>query len=101
MATRHLPSWMFGAHADKMIATSTKSMTGHGLGAAGAIEAIVTVLSITHGVVPPTINGDDPDPVCEINIAFNTAVEKPVRVAMSNAFGFGGHNTCAIFRQFS
>jgi 3-oxoacyl-[acyl-carrier-protein] synthase II len=88
---------VFGAHAGILVATSTKSMTGHALGAAGAIEAIASVLSIAHGVVPPTINGDDPDPACDINIAFNTAVERPVRVAMSNAFGFGGHNTSAVF----
>ena len=88
---------VFGSHADVLVATSTKSMTGHALGAAGAIEAIASVLSITHGIVPPTINGDDPDPVCHINIAFNAAVERPVRVAMSNAFGFGGHNTSAVF----
>jgi 3-oxoacyl-[acyl-carrier-protein] synthase II len=91
---------VFGAHADRLVATSTKSMTGHALGAAGAIEAIATVLSITNGIVPPTINGDDPDPACDINIAFNTAVHRPVRIAMSNAFGFGGHNTCAVFAAF-
>lgn len=91
---------VFGSHADTLVATSTKSMTGHALGAAGAIEAIASVLSIVHGIVPPTINADDPDPACDINIAFNAAVERPVRVAMSNAFGFGGHNTSAVFAAY-
>jgi 3-oxoacyl-[acyl-carrier-protein] synthase II len=91
----------FGTHADRLTATSTKSMTGHLLGAAGAIEAIASVLSIVHGIVPPTINLEDPDPECDLNIAVNAPVHRPVRVAISNAFGFGGHNTCAVFRAYS
>ncbi|HSS78777.1 MAG TPA: beta-ketoacyl-ACP synthase II, partial [Thermoanaerobaculia bacterium] len=87
----------FGAHADRLTATSTKSMTGHLLGAAGAIEAIATVLSIVHGVVPPTINLVTQDPECNVNVAANQAVHRTVRVALNNAFGFGGHNTCAVF----
>jgi 3-oxoacyl-[acyl-carrier-protein] synthase II len=88
----------FGAHADRLTATSTKSMTGHLLGAAGAVEAIASILSIVHGVVPPTINLEDLDPQCDLNIAANAPVHRSVRVALSNAFGFGGHNTCAVFR---
>jgi 3-oxoacyl-[acyl-carrier-protein] synthase II len=90
----------FGAHADRLTATSTKSMTGHLLGAAGAVEAIASILSIVHGVVPPTINLENLDPQCDLNIAANAAVHRPVRVALSNAFGFGGHNTCAVFRAW-
>ena len=91
---------MFGAHADRITATSTKSMTGHMLGAAGAVEAIASVLSIVHGVVPPTINLDAPDPACDLAYARNAPVRRTVNVALSNAFGFGGHNTCAVFRAY-
>jgi 3-oxoacyl-[acyl-carrier-protein] synthase II len=84
---------MFGAHADRLTATSTKSMTGHMLGAAGAVEAIASVLSLLHQVVPPTINFSEPDPECDLPYAFNEPVHRPLRVALSNAFGFGGHNT--------
>ncbi|HTJ22156.1 MAG TPA: beta-ketoacyl-ACP synthase II [Gemmatimonadaceae bacterium] len=90
----------FGAHADSMIATSTKSMTGHMLGAAGAVEAIASILTIAHGLVPPTINVEAPDPACHLRFAFGTAHRAPVRVALSNAFGFGGHNTCAVFAAY-
>jgi 3-oxoacyl-[acyl-carrier-protein] synthase II len=91
---------LFGEHADRLTATSTKSMTGHMLGAAGAVEAIACVLSIQHGVVPPTINFTEPDPACDLAYAFNAPVHRSVRVALSNAFGFGGHNTCAVFRAY-
>jgi 3-oxoacyl-[acyl-carrier-protein] synthase II len=87
----------FGDHADRLTVTSTKSMTGHLLGAAGAVEAVATILSIVHGVVPPTINLTQQDPACDVHIAANEAVRMPVRVALNNAFGFGGHNTCAVF----
>jgi len=89
---------LFGDKVDRITATSTKSMTGHMLGAAGAAEAILSILSIVHGVVPPTINVRHPDPECDLCYAFNTPVERPIRVALSNAFGFGGHNTTAAFR---
>ncbi|HEX5179417.1 MAG TPA: beta-ketoacyl-ACP synthase II [Gemmatimonadaceae bacterium] len=89
---------LFGAHADALVATSTKSMTGHLLGAAGAVEAIWSVLAIVHGVVPPTINVEQRDPACDISLALGAAVRRPVRVALNNAFGFGGHDTCAVFR---
>jgi 3-oxoacyl-[acyl-carrier-protein] synthase II len=97
----HAVRTFFGNHADRLTVTSTKSMTGHLLGAAGAVEAIASILSIVHGIVPPTINLDHPDPKCNLNIAANTPVHRPVRVALSNAFGFGGHNTCAVFREYA
>jgi 3-oxoacyl-[acyl-carrier-protein] synthase II len=88
---------VFGARARNVTSTSTKSMTGHMLGAAGAVEAIASVLAIVHGVVPPTINVTDLDPACDLTYALNKPVYREVRVALSNAFGFGGHNTCAAF----
>jgi 3-oxoacyl-[acyl-carrier-protein] synthase II len=88
---------LFGAHADRLTATSTKSMTGHMLGAAGSAEAIASILSIVHGVVPPTINHEHDDPACDLAYAFNVPVRREVRVAMSNAFGFGGHNSAVVF----
>jgi 3-oxoacyl-[acyl-carrier-protein] synthase II len=91
---------LFCDHADELVATSTKSMTGHMLGAAGAVEAIASILAIRDGVVPPTINSFDPDPECDLRFAFNEAVRRPVRLAMSNAFGFGGHNTSALFAAY-
>lgn len=88
---------VFGDAADRIAITSTKSMTGHMLGAAGAAEAVLSVLSIVHGTVPPTINLTELDPTCALNVVANTAQKRDVRVALSNAFGFGGHNTAAIF----
>jgi 3-oxoacyl-[acyl-carrier-protein] synthase II len=90
---------VFGGHADRLTATSTKSMTGHLLGAAGAIEAIASILAIVHGVVPPTINLERQDPACDLRVAANVPERRAVRVALSNAFGFGGHNTCAAFAR--
>jgi 3-oxoacyl-[acyl-carrier-protein] synthase II len=91
---------VFGNHANRLAATSTKSMTGHLLGAAGAVEAIVSILAITESVVPPTINHSAPDATCDLRYVFNAAERRPVRVAISNAFGFGGHNTCAVFAAY-
>ncbi len=91
---------VFGEHAPKLQVSSTKSMTGHALGAAGGIEAVITVLSIKHGVIPPTINYDEPDPECDLDYVPNTARQREVRVAMTNSFGFGGTNACLIFRRF-
>ena len=88
---------LFGEHADRLTATSTKSMTGHLLGAAAAIEAIASVLSLVHGVVPPTINVTERDPACDVNLALGEPVRREIRVALNSAFGFGGHNTCAVF----
>ena len=77
--------------------SSTKSMTGHLLGAAGAVEAVASVLAITEGRVPPTINFETPDPACDLNYTFNEPQDREVKIALSNAFGFGGHNTCVVF----
>ena len=99
-AESHAVRAVFGAHADRLTATSTKSMTGHLLGAAGAVEAIASVLAITDQVVPPTINHVTPDPGCDLHYAFGAAERRSVRVAISNAFGFGGHNTCAVFAEY-
>jgi 3-oxoacyl-[acyl-carrier-protein] synthase II len=92
---------VFGDHAYKMNVSSTKSMTGHLLGAAGAVEAIAAILSIVHNRVPPTINFKTPDPECDLNYTFNTPQDRNVRVAVSNAFGFGGHNTTVVFQEYS
>ena len=91
---------VFGEDAHDLNVSSTKSMTGHLLGAAGAVEAIASILATRHDVVPPTINFDERDPDCDLNYTFNEAQERPVRIAISNAFGFGGHNTSVAFRKF-
>lgn len=92
---------LFGDHAYRMAINSTKSMTGHLLGAAGAVEAIATILTIKHGIVPPTINHftDDPD-IPPLDFTFNQAKPRQVDFAISNAFGFGGHNVCLAFRKY-
>ena len=94
---------VFGDHAYKLNISSTKSMTGHLLGAAGAIEAIASILAIRNNVVPPTINHftDDESFNPNLNFTFNKAQEREVKVALSNTFGFGGHNTSVIFRQLN
>lgn len=93
---------LFGELAGKISLNSTKSMTGHMLGAAGAVEAVATVKTILEGIIPPTINhfNDDPD-IEPLDFTFNKAVRREVRFALSNAFGFGGHNVCLAFRKFS
>jgi 3-oxoacyl-[acyl-carrier-protein] synthase II len=90
---------VFGEHAYKFIVSSTKSMTGHLLGAAGAIEAIVTALSIVDGIVPPTINLDEPDPECDLNYSPKVATKTEINYAISNTFGFGGHNASLLFKK--
>jgi 3-oxoacyl-[acyl-carrier-protein] synthase II len=94
-------SQVFGAHAKNININSTKSMTGHLLGAAGAIESIACILAMEHGIVPPTINhttvDDNIDP--ELNLTLNTPQKRDVKVAMSNTFGFGGHNACVLFKK--
>jgi len=93
---------VFGDHAYNININSTKSMTGHLLGAAGAIEAISCVLSINHGIVPPTINhfNDDPEIDSKLNFTFNKSQKREVNYAMSNTFGFGGHNACVVLKKF-
>ena len=91
---------VFRDHARKIAVSSTKSMTGHLLGAAGGVEAIYSVLAISRGVIPPTINYETPDPECDLDYVPNTPREATVRVVMSNSFGFGGTNATLIFREF-
>src|SRR5690625_48831 len=92
---------VFGEHSKKININSTKSMTGHLLGAAGAVEGIASVLAIEHGIVPPTINFKVPDENIdpELNLTLNKAQKRDVKLAMSNTFGFGGHNACLIFKK--
>jgi 3-oxoacyl-[acyl-carrier-protein] synthase II len=88
---------VFGDHAYELAVSSTKSMTGHCFGAAGAIEAIMCVLAIHEGVLPPTINYETPDPECDLDYVPNEARRVQVDVALSNAMGLGGHNGCVLF----
>ena len=96
---------LFGEQAYKVNISSTKSMTGHLLGAAGAVEAMVCVLSVQNDIIPPTINhaedDNDPDIDYNMNFTFNKAQKREVRVALSNTFGFGGHNACVIFKKYA
>ena len=95
---------VFGPHAYEMNLSSTKSMTGHLLGAAGALEAVLSVKTLTDGIIPPTINheegDDDPEVDSKLNFTFNKAVEKDVKVVLSNTFGFGGHNAAVILKKY-
>jgi 3-oxoacyl-[acyl-carrier-protein] synthase II len=90
----------FGDYAYQVPISSTKSMLGHTFGAAGAIEAAISVLSIVHGIMPPTINLEHPDPECDLDYIPNQAREAQVQIALSNSMGFGGHNTCLIFKAY-
>ena len=92
---------LFGSHADSLKVSSTKSMTGHLLGAAGGIEAVITVKAIVHQLLPPTINYETPDPECTLDYVPNTAQEHTVNAALSNTFGFGGHNAVLCFRGYN
>ncbi len=90
---------VFGKHANDLLVSSQKSMIGHAMGGAGAIEAVVTVLTLAHGVATPTINLQTPDPDCDLDYVPHEARKKPIRAAMSNSFGFGGHDSAIIFAQ--
>ena len=92
---------VFGNHAKDVSISSTKSMTGHLLGAAGAIEAIACINAINYNKVPPTVNYKTPDPECSLNYTPNIAIDRKVEIAMSNSFGFGGHNSVIILKKFS
>jgi beta-ketoacyl-acyl-carrier-protein synthase II len=91
---------VFGDHAHKLVMGSTKSMTGHLLGAAGALEAFITAMACREGKIPPTINFESPDPACDLDYAHEGAVERDVRLAVTNSFGFGGHNVSLVIRRW-
>ncbi len=91
---------LFGEHASVLLVSSTKSMTGHTLGAAGAIEAAVCLLACERGRIPPTINYNSPDPECDLNYVPNESIDRDIKVALSNSFGFGGHNVAIVTRRW-
>ena len=97
----HAVKTLFGEHADQLPMSSTKSMIGHALGAAGGIEAVFTIKALLDDMLPPTINYEYPDPVCDLNYVPNEARPAQVDVAMSNSFGFGGHNASLVFRAYA
>ena len=90
----------FKDHSSKLNISSTKSMTGHLLGAAGAVEAICCIQAINESFIPPTINFENADPECDLNYTFNKSINKKVNYAMSNTFGFGGHNASLVFKKY-
>jgi len=92
---------VFGDHAKTVNVSSTKSATGHMLGAAGAVEAVIGTLAINNSLIPPTINYETPDPECDLNYTPNKAVEREVNAVLSNSFGFGGHNTTLVIKRFT
>jgi 3-oxoacyl-[acyl-carrier-protein] synthase II len=91
---------VFGDHARSLAVSSTKSMTGHLLGAAGGIESVITVLAIAQGILPPTINYETPDTECDLDYVPNTARRGDVKYALTNSFGFGGTNATLLFKRF-
>ncbi len=102
-----LPIWetaaiktVFGDHAYQLAVSSTKSMTGHMLGAAGAVEAMFTALALRDGYLPATIHYQTPDPECDLDIVPNQGREADIRCALSNSLGFGGHNGCLLFKKW-
>ena len=92
---------LFGPHAYKMNISSTKSMTGHLIGAAGAVEAIYSLMALKTGIIPPTINLETPDPECDLNYTPNKAVTRQTEYAISNSFAFGGQNASLVFRRIT
>jgi nodulation protein E len=91
---------VFGAHVEKLAVSSTKSMHGHTLGAAGALEAVATILTLRHGILPPTANFTKPDPCCNLDVVPNTARALQVEAALSNSFAFGGLNAVLAFKAW-
>jgi 3-oxoacyl-[acyl-carrier-protein] synthase II len=91
---------VFGDHAHRLAISSTKSMTGHMLGAAGAVEAVITVMALKSGLIPPTINYEFPDPECDLDYVPNQARKKDIRIALSNSFAFGGTNGVLVFKKY-
>jgi 3-oxoacyl-[acyl-carrier-protein] synthase II len=91
---------VFGDHAYKVVVGSTKSMTGHTLGAAGGVETVISAMVVGEGKIPPTINFSEPDPECDLEYAHNRVLERSVRLAISNSFGFGGHNVCLAVKRW-
>jgi 3-oxoacyl-[acyl-carrier-protein] synthase II len=92
---------VFGDHARQLAVSSTKGATGHMLGAAGAVEMAACALAIKHGIVPPTINLQNPDPECDLDYVPNTARQMPVNAIVNNSFGFGGHNSTIAAKKFA
>ncbi|MEE9579357.1 MAG: beta-ketoacyl synthase N-terminal-like domain-containing protein, partial [Gemmatimonadota bacterium] len=92
---------VFGDHAYDLVVGSTKSMTGHTLGAAGAVEGAISALACQRGLIPPTINFEELDPECDLDYAHQGPVERDVRIAISNSFGFGGHNVTLVIRKWT
>jgi len=91
---------VLGVNGHKFAVSSTKSMHGHALGAAGALEGVATALTLYHGIIPPTINYEFPDPECTLDYVPNVARKARVEIALSNSFGFGGHNSVLVFKKF-
>ena len=100
METRAIKT-VFGEHAYKLAVSSTKSMTGHLLGGAGAMEAAICVLTLQYGIIPPTVNLTHPDPDCDLDYVPNVARKAEVNKILSNSFGFGGHNSVLAFRRYN
>jgi len=90
----------FGKNYRSVLVSSTKSMTGHMMGATGTLETIISILSIQDNLVPPTIHFQEPDPECDLNIVANHTIEKNINIVVNNAFGFGGHNSVLVIRIF-
>ena len=91
---------VFGAHAKELLISSTKGATGHGLGAAGGIEGVILAKALAEGVVPPTVNYDNPDPECDLNYVPNNSIKKDINIALSSSFGFGGHNAVIAMKKY-